>query len=170
MRTLNVTEPVRQSASVRSAESRAELILVSNREQYEHVLRKGHRLCERTDGGLTSALDPVLTRLGGICVAWGSGEADRPAAEPGGTVAVPLEPPAYLLRRVWLTPEEIKGGYQGYANEVLWPLCHITLDRVAYRRHYWADYVEWNRHFAGSEDKQLLTCSGIVWDIALTLS
>jgi trehalose 6-phosphate synthase len=160
---LNVTESVRQSASVRSAESRAELILVSNREPYEHVLRKGHRLCERTDGGLTSALDPVLKRLGGIWVAWGSGEADRPAAEPGGTVAVPPESPAYLLRRVWLTPEEIKGGYQGYANEVLWPLCHITLDRVAYRRHYWADYVELNRRFAESVIEQLRTRSGLVW-------
>lgn len=29
-----------------------------------------------------------------------------------------------------LTPDEVKGGYLGYANQVLWPLCHITLDRI----------------------------------------
>lgn len=161
--TMRVTEPGGPSSSVQSAESRAELILVSNREPYEHVIRKGHRLCQRTDGGLTSALDPILKRLGGVWVAWGSGEADRDAVEPDGTVAVPPESPAYSLRRVWLTPEEIKGGYQGYANEVLWPLCHITLDRVAYRRHYWTDYVELNRRFAESVIEQVRTRSGVVW-------
>ena len=111
--TMKVTEPVQQSSRVRSAESRLELILVSNRQPYEPVSRRGHRLCQRTDGGLTSALDPVLKRLGGAWVAWGSGEADRDAVEPDGTIAVPPESPAYSLRRVWLTSDEIKGGYQG---------------------------------------------------------
>lgn len=160
--TMKVREPVRQSSG-RSAESHPELILVSNRQPYEHVIHKGHRLCQRTDGGLTSALDPVLKRLGGVWVAWGSGEADRDAVEPDGTIAVPPDSPAYSLRRVWLTPDEIKGGYQGYANEVLWPLCHITLDRVAYRRHYWTDYVELNRRFAESVIEQVRTRSGLVW-------
>jgi trehalose 6-phosphate synthase len=64
---------------------------------------------------------------------------------------------------VWLTPEEIKGGYQGYANEVLWPLCHITLDRVAYRRRYWTEYVELNRRFAESVIEELRTRGGPVW-------
>lgn len=161
--TMNVTESVRQSPSVRSPGPHPELIVVSNRQPYEHVIRKGHRLCQRTDGGLTSALDPILKRLGGVWVAWGNGEADRDALEPDGTVAVPPESPAYSLRRVWLTPEEIKGGYQGYANEVLWPLCHITLDRVAYRRHYWTDYVALNRRFAESVIEQVRTRSGLVW-------
>ena len=161
--TMNVTESIRQSPSVRSAGPHPELIVVSNRQPYEHVIRKGHRLCQRTDGGLTSALDPILKRLGGVWVAWGNGEADRDALEPDGTVAIPPESPAYSLRRVWLTPEEIKGGYQGYANEVLWPLCHITLDRVAYRRHYWTDYVALNRRFAESVIEQVRTRSGLVW-------
>lgn len=160
---MKITEPVPQSVGVRLAESRPGLILVSNRQPYEHVIHKGHRLCRRTDGGLTSALDPVLRRIGGVWVAWGSGAADRDAVGSDGNVAVPPESPVYSLRRVWLTPEEIKGGYQGYANEVLWPLCHITLDRVAYRRRYWTDYVELNRRFAESVLEELRTRSGLVW-------
>jgi trehalose 6-phosphate synthase/phosphatase len=139
------------------------LILVSNRQPYEHIVRKGHRICQRTDGGLTFALDPILTRCGGVWIAWGNGDADRSAVGPDGTTAVPPESPAYSLRRVWLTPEEIKGGYHGYANEVLWPLCHITLDRVAYRRRYWMEYVELNRRFAESVIEELKIEHRLVW-------
>ena len=32
---------------------------------------------ERTSGGLVSALDPMMRRLGGTWIAWGSGKADR---------------------------------------------------------------------------------------------
>ncbi|MDQ6734401.1 MAG: trehalose-6-phosphate synthase, partial [Nitrospirota bacterium] len=69
--TMKATEPVRQDAGIRSAESRAGLIVVSNHQPYEHVIRKGHPICQRTEGGLTSALDPVLKRIGGVWVAWG---------------------------------------------------------------------------------------------------
>jgi trehalose 6-phosphate synthase/phosphatase len=161
--TMKATEPVRHDVGIRSVESRDGIIVVSNRQPYEHLIRKGQRICQRTDGGLTSALDPVLKQIGGVWVAWGSGEADRSAVGPDGTIAVPPESPAYSLRRVWLTQEEIKGGYQGYANEVLWPLCHITLDRVAYRQHYWTDYVELNRRFAENVIEELRIRSRLVW-------
>ncbi len=44
-------------------------------------------------------------------------------------IAVPPDNPAYTLRRVWLTEEEYKGYYYGFANEGLWPLCHIAFTR-----------------------------------------
>ena len=37
------------------------------------------------------------------------------------------------LRRVWLTPEEEQGYYYGFANEGLWPLCHIAHTRPIFR-------------------------------------
>ena len=36
---------------------------------------------------------------------------------------------SYTLRRVWLTKEEEDGYYYGFANEGLWPLCHIAHTR-----------------------------------------
>ena len=160
---MKATALVRHDLEGRPAECRNGVIVVSNRQPYEHLIHKGQPICQRTDGGLTSALDPVLKRIGGVWIAWGSGEADRSAVGPDGTIAVPPESPAYALRRVWLTPEEIKGGYQGYANEVLWPLCHITLDRVSYRQRYWRDYVELNRRFAESVIEELRTQNRLVW-------
>lgn len=143
--------------------SLSRLIVVSNRQPYEHKHVKGQLVCQRTDGGLTAALDPVLRRFGGTWIAWGSGEADREAAGPGDSLQVPPDGPRYRLRRVWLTPEEVKGGYQGYANEVLWPLCHITLDRVAYRKAYWEAYQTLNRRFAETVQEELRARPGPVW-------
>jgi trehalose-6-phosphate synthase len=111
---------------------RYRLIVVSNRQPYEHRWESDQLICTRTDGGLTSALDPVLRRCGGTWVARGSGPVDRDVVGPDICVEVPPESPAYRLHRVWLTPDEIKGGYLGYANQVLWPLCHIALDRINY--------------------------------------
>jgi trehalose 6-phosphate synthase len=126
----------------------AQLIVVSNREPYEHQRQNGSLTCHRTDGGVTSALDAVLRRLGGTWVAWGSGEADLEAAGAQGVVEVPPDSPTYRLRRVWLTDEQVRDGYHGYANQVLWPLCHFTLDRVAYRQAYWHAYRTLNHRFA----------------------
>ena len=67
----------------------AKLIVVSNREPYEHRRHKDQVAGQRSGGGLTAALDPVLRRLGGTRVAWGSGEADRESVGPGDVVEVP---------------------------------------------------------------------------------
>ena len=56
---------------------RQRLIVVSNRQPYEHRWESNQLVCTRTDGELTAALDPVLRRHGGTWVAWGSGSADQ---------------------------------------------------------------------------------------------
>lgn len=139
------------------------LIAVSNRQPYEHHRDNNRLVCKRTDGGLTSALDPVLRRCGGTWIAWGSGPADRDAVGSDMSVEVPPESPAYRLRRVWLSPDEIKDGYRGYANQVLWPLCHITLDRITYRKAFWPAYRSVNLHFADAVLEELDREPGPVW-------
>lgn len=139
------------------------LIVVSHREPYEHNSIDGRLVCQRTDGGLVSALDPVLTRTGGIWVAWGSGNADPEVPGQLNGLPVPPESPAYRLRRVWLAPAEVRNGGQGYANQVLWPVCHVTLDRVSYRKEYWAGYKALNRRFADTVLDELRKRSGSVW-------
>jgi len=63
-------------------------------------------------------------------------------------VGVPPERAAYQLRRVWLTPEEEAGYYYGFANEGLWPLCHIAHVRPIFRTTDWEQYVKVNRTFS----------------------
>ncbi|MGH7217497.1 MAG: trehalose-6-phosphate synthase, partial [Nitrospiraceae bacterium] len=139
------------------------LIVVSNREPYEHNLVDGRVVCQPTDGGLVSALDPVLKRIGGTWVAWGSGDADQEVSDQVEGIPVPPDSPAYRLRRVWLEPAVVRNGGQGYANEVLWPLCHVTLDRVFYRKAFWSGYQALNRRFADTVLAELDKQPAAVW-------
>jgi trehalose 6-phosphate synthase len=81
-------------------------------------------------------------------VAHGSGDADRVMADERGRLAVPPEDPAYVLRRVWLSKEELQGYYYGVANEAFWPLCHIAYTRARFENSAWEHYQRVNRKFA----------------------
>jgi trehalose 6-phosphate synthase/phosphatase len=138
------------------------LIIVSNREPYIHK-RSGLRVSVETPaGGLSSALDDVLKTTQGTWIAWGSGNADRDTVDGKSRLFVPPDSPRYTLRRVWLAPQVVDNYYHGYANQVLWPLCHITLDRVSYRRNYWDYYVRANHAFADAVLEETLG-RDIVW-------
>jgi trehalose-6-phosphate synthase len=61
---------------------------------------------------------------------------------------VPPDDPRYTLRRVWLSPEEEQGYYYGFANEGLWPLCHMAHTRPTFRASDWEYYNKVNARFA----------------------
>ena len=84
----------------------------------------------------------------GTWIAHGSGSADRDVVDRHDRVAVPPDAPGYQLRRVWLTEAEEAGYYYGFANEGLWPLCHIAHVRPTFRTSDWEQYVQVNRKFA----------------------
>jgi len=126
----------------------AELIVVSNREPYIHELVDGRIELKVPASGLVSALEPVTRTCAGTWIAHGGGSADRLTVDSADHLAVPPENPAYTLRRVWLTDEEYKGYYSGFANEGLWPLCHIAFTRPIFRAADWECYQAVNRKFA----------------------
>jgi trehalose 6-phosphate synthase len=124
------------------------LFAVSNREPYEHVHRGNSIACSVPPSGLVTALEPVLRASDGTWVAQGTGDADRETADALGRLRVPPEHPQYRLRRVWLSKEEEEGFYFGFANEGLWPLCHIAHTRPVFRTGDWEQYRSVNRKFA----------------------
>ena len=78
----------------------------------------------------------------------GAGPRDRDTVDRARPRAVPPGEESYLLRRLWLTPEEEKGYYYGFSNEGLWPLCHLAHARPIFRREDWEHYQNVNRRFA----------------------
>ncbi len=126
----------------------ARLFAVSNREPYEHRHRNGRIESVMPASGLVTALEPILRACDGTWVAQGTGDADRDTVDAFDHVRVPPEDPQYSLRRVWLTREEAGGFYYGFANEGIWPLCHIAHTRPIFRAEDWRCYREVNRKFA----------------------
>lgn len=126
------------------------LIIVSNREPYVHKKIGSNIKIEKPAGGLTAAVNEILKAIGGTWVAWGSGTGDRDSVDKKSCIRVPPNNPSYTLKRVWLDPKEIDNYYHGYSNQVLWPLCHIALDRVYFRKKYWDDYKKANSVFANA--------------------
>ncbi len=144
------------------------LILLSNREPYEHVAPAdagGAATVRRPPGGLVSALDPTMQRTRGTWVAWGSGSGDREAADADGRVQVPPEAPRYTLRRVWLDEADVEGYYQGFANSALWPVCHMLLQHYSFRQEHWDRYEAVNARFAdaAAEECRRAEHPPVVW-------
>jgi trehalose-6-phosphate synthase len=123
------------------------LLVVSNREPYIHVRHGREVRCVVPASGLVTALEPILQACGGTWVAHGSGDADREVVDANDRVVVPPSDPSYTLRRVWLGREEEAGFYYGFANEGLWPLCHIAHTRPIFRPSDWAAYRAVNERF-----------------------
>jgi trehalose-6-phosphate synthase len=126
------------------------LFVVSNREPYMHVRRNGGTEVVVPASGLVTAMEPVLLACGGTWIAHGSGDADRENVDRASRLRVPPEQPQYTLRRVWLSGEEERGYYFGFANEGLWPLCHLAYTRPAFRTEDWEYYRQVNQKFANA--------------------
>ena len=125
-----------------------EILVVSNREPYIHVNTPDGVKVQRPASGLVTAVEAVMRACSGTWIAHGAGSADRATVDANDHVPVPPEHPSYTLRRVWLSKEEEQGYYYGFANEGLWPLCHIAHVRPVFRSSDWAEYVRVNQRFA----------------------
>jgi trehalose 6-phosphate synthase len=141
------------------------LFIVSNREPYIHVADDsgGSVRCVRPASGVVTAMDPILRACGGTWVAHGSGNADRKYVNSKNKLGVPPEDNRYILKRVWLTKDEEAGYYYGFANEGLWPLCHVTHTRPVFREEDWQMYQRANQKFAQSVLEELPARSPLVF-------
>jgi alpha,alpha-trehalose-phosphate synthase [UDP-forming] len=138
----------RLAVHVRSRLEDSRLFVVSNREPYMHVRRGKTVEIHVPPSGVVTAIEPVLRACDGTWVAHGSGDADMESVDAHDRLQVPPDDPHYTLRRIWLNKEEEEGYYYGFANEGLWPLCHIAHTRPIFRANDWQHYQEVNRKFA----------------------
>jgi len=140
----------RLSVHVRHRLNGSRLFVVSNREPYSHVHQGKSIEVMVPASGLVTALEPVLRACDGTWVAHGSGDADLETADRHDRLRVPPDDAKYTLRRVWLTEKEEEGYYYGFANEGLWPLCHIAHTRPIFRSSDWEHYRAVNEKFAAA--------------------
>jgi trehalose-6-phosphate synthase len=125
-----------------------EILIVSNRQPYIHNRTENGIDVQVPASGLVTALEPVMRACSGVWIAHGNGTADRDTVDERGHVRVPPDRPSYAIRRIWMTAEEEAGYYYGFANEGLWPLCHLAHVRPIFRSSDWQQYKNINERFA----------------------
>ncbi len=128
---------------------RESIVVLAHREPIRHDRTpRGQIVASRPGGGLVTVLEPLLRASSGTWVAHGAGTADRDMVDSGDRFDVPPATTSYRLRRVWLDAAEEGGYYRGFANEMLWPLCHRTYVPPVFRAEDFDVYRAVNLRFA----------------------
>ena len=123
------------------------IVLVSNRLPIV-VEREGSNLSVHPgSGGLVAALVPALKRLGGIWIGWPgaveneSGDLDALLEEYG-------RKQGYEIAGVPLTPADYKLFYEGFCNQIIWPLFHDLQSLCNFQPEYWKVSLKVEQQFA----------------------
>lgn len=123
------------------------LVIVSNRLPIVLEQRDGVCTTRSGTGGLVTALAPVLQRAGGMWIGWpGSGCSDEVELER--TLDEHSRSVGYELKPAPMSQAEVEGFYQGFCNEIIWPLFHDLQTRCNFVPEYWTNYLAVKRRFA----------------------
>src|SRR5690554_2108829 len=118
-------------------------IIVSNRLPVRCTLEEGQLTIQPSEGGLATGLSAIHQDENNLWIGWpglsvtekGMQEHIRNQLEPAG------------LSPVFLSGAEIKGFYEGFSNEILWPIFHYISTYSNFETEYWKYYVQVNELF-----------------------
>jgi trehalose 6-phosphate synthase/phosphatase len=120
------------------------LIIISNRLPLKaSKLDSGEFEFSRSEGGLTTGLDSLEMDVEKHWVGWPGAFAET--SEEQEKMTKHLD--EFKFHPVFLTPEHIQNYYEGYSNNILWPLCHYFYSFVEYENKYWETYKKVNEMF-----------------------
>ena len=121
------------------------LVIISNRLPFSLEKSDGGYKIRPGSGGLVTALAPVLRDRGGLWIGW-------PGTSDMGNIKKPVERASkkvgYSMIPVKLTGEEVRSYYEGFSNEVIWPLFHDLQSLCNFDPDYWDTYKAINKRFA----------------------
>ncbi len=122
---------------------KSKTIIVSNRLPVKCVLEEGQLSMHASEGGLATGLSAIHGDEGNLWIGW-----------PGLVVSTKKE--EHLIEEqlrpgglvpVFLSEQQIKGFYEGFSNEILWPIFHYISTYSNFETEYWDHYVRVNELF-----------------------
>ena len=123
-------------------------IIISNRLPVRIIERDNKYTYIPSEGGLATGLSGVYKSGNSIWVGWPG--IDVP---PDRQQEVIEELRELNLYPVFLTQEEINLYYEGFSNEVLWPIFHYMVTYANFEESYWESYKSVNQKFADATSK-----------------
>ncbi len=145
-------------------------IIVSNRLPVKINEEDGRYILSPSEGGLATGLADVYKKDNIIWIGWPGIEIPEDRQKEVTALLLQLK-----LVPVYLTQEEINLFYEGFSNEVLWPVFHYMVTYARYEQTYWNAYQQVNKKFSEVcevnyntndkiwiQDYQLLTLAGML--------
>lgn len=151
-------------------ETSHKIIIASNRIPCNLSISDGNIKYKKSVGGLVTALDPILSKNGGLWIGW-NGQTGKIIPE-NKKVCIEDEcgRAAYSVKCINLTRKEIKDYYNGFSNRSIWPLFHGFIFQSYFNPDYWKTYISVNKKFCRSILEEA-TENDLIWihDYHLTL-
>lgn len=126
-------------------------IIVSNRLPVKITEIDGSYVLSPSEGGLATGLGSVYKKGNNIWIGWPGIEVPEERQE-----EVRLQLAHLNLIPVFLTQEEINLYYEGFSNEILWPVFHYLVTYAHYEQSYWDSYKSVNAKFSAIVVDRLL--------------
>lgn len=122
-----------------------DLVVISNRLPLSFESGPEGIRVKQSSGGLVTALEPLLREHGGVWI--GSAGTDK---DPRIREELERQSKAHQYRYepIALSPEEHAKFYEGFSNEIIWPLFHDLQSRCNFDPSYWEVYLQVNERFA----------------------
>lgn len=119
-------------------------IIIANRLPIRIERKNKELIIKESEGGLATGLQSVCKNKNNIWIGW-------PGIVPKNQQEKDFIN-AELLKRnlipVYLTEQEVKCFYEGFANEIIWPICHYRPSYTVYKKENWEFYEIVNKKFA----------------------
>ncbi len=128
----------------KTADMTGKTIIVSNRLPVKIQEKEGVYTSSASEGGLATGLGSVYHEGNNVWIGWpGTEIADDKQEEITAQLA------GLSLLPVFLTQEEVSKYYEGFSNEILWPIFHYYASTYStYRQSNWEFYQQVNQKFA----------------------
>lgn len=139
------------------------LIVALNSQPYTHFKTHKGIQVKRGSGGAQHLMDFVMRKTGGTMVALSSGNADHEVVNEQRKIGVPTNKPLYDLKRIFIGKEEYDRYYNGFANQTMWPLCHLAFVKPLFERKWWLAYKKVNELFAKNIIEEIRDDATFVW-------
>ena len=134
------------------------VLIIANRLPMKLTQSAGRIAFKRSEGGLATGLASLHTDVETHWLGWPGLHVEDDAQRTHITEVMSR----HSFHPVFLTEQQIEEYYEGYCNNVVWPLCHYFFAYIQYDKKTWEAYLEVNRLFFEAAMK-LIRPGDVVW-------
>ncbi|UOR06477.1 bifunctional alpha,alpha-trehalose-phosphate synthase (UDP-forming)/trehalose-phosphatase [Hymenobacter aerilatus] len=119
------------------------IIIVSNRLPTKVQRTDNDLAFTPSEGGLATGLGSIYRAEGNVWIGWPGLVVDDETERQQITTQLRAD----SMQPVFLNDDEIRGFYEGFSNETLWPTFHYFSQYAVYNEQHWETYVAVNRKY-----------------------